>query len=294
MPVNIKDGVDYSEISNTPNIAYTNAIAADDFTQTEVNNLRNNYNYMITSAGTNDQIWTSDGTGAGQWQNAPSGTMPNPYTSGDYRFTNALFVGNEPSGFAIYDGTIYADNAFLSKNQASNYLGRRIWTGYANNKYRVQLGSYDSNGSEGGILSLYGSGSNPTETIEMDGRYGDITYAGSLSNSKSHPTKSNQEIVYHTVISDEAGTYHRGTAKLQNGVVIINLPEHFSIMSSEENLTAQITPRGNCNGLFIEDISSTKLVVRELNNGSSNVEFDYFVNGVRAGYEDFEVIQTKQ
>jgi len=49
----------------------------------------------------------------------------------------------------------------------------------------------------------------------------------------------------------------------------------------------------SCGGLYIESISNQKLVVRELNGGTSNVAFDYFVNGVQQGYENQEVIREK-
>ena len=54
-----------------------------------------------------------------------------------------------------------------------------------------------------------------------------------------------------------------------------------------------MTPRADCNGLFVADVSTSRIVVKELQGGTSNARFDFFVNGVRAGYADYKVMNTK-
>jgi len=36
-------------------------------------------------------------------------------------------------------------------------------------------------------------------------------------------------------------------------------------------------------------VTTTTIVVRELQGGKSNARFDFFINGVRSGYQDFQV-----
>jgi hypothetical protein len=88
----------------------------------------------------------------------------------------------------------------------------------------------------------------------------------------------------------EAGTYYRGTAQLQKGTARVELPEHFSLVTAEEGLTVQVTPRGDCNGLYVAEVTTTHIVVKELQGGASNARFDFFINGVRSGYQDFQVL----
>jgi len=108
-----------------------------------------------------------------------------------------------------------------------------------------------------------------------------------------HPTDPSKEIIYTCLEGGESGTYWRGHAQLTNGVGIISLPEHFSLVTAKDNLTAQVTPCGDCKGLCVESVSTSKLVVKELQGGISNVSFDYLVQGVRLGYENMQVIRDK-
>jgi hypothetical protein len=72
-------------------------------------------------------------------------------------------------------------------------------------------------------------------------------------------------------------------------VARVTLPEHFSLVTEKEGLTVQVTPRENCNGLYVAEVTTTYVVVRELQGGKSDARFDFFVNGVRAGYSGFQV-----
>jgi len=123
---------------------------------------------------------------------------------------------------------------------------------------------------------------------------GSLQVTGTKNFIQDHPTDLTKQIVYVCLEGGEAGTYQRGSGQLVNGVAEIALPEHFSLVTnSDEGLTAIVSPRGNCNGLYVEQITTSKIVVRELNNGTSNVCFDFIVNGIRIGYENHEVIQSK-
>jgi hypothetical protein len=124
-------------------------------------------------------------------------------------------------------------------------------------------------------------------------RTGDTNY-GILSNGtkafiQEHPTDPSQSIVYAALEGGEAGTYYRGSAQLQNGSATVSLPEHFSLVTEEQGLTVQVTPREDCNGLYVAELTTGYIVVQELMGGSSNAAFDFFINGVRLGYADFQV-----
>jgi hypothetical protein len=127
-------------------------------------------------------------------------------------------------------------------------------------------------------------------------RYSGVNY-GILSNGtkafvQQHPTDPSQAIVYAALEGGEAGTYYRGTAQLSNGIARVTLPEHFSLVTEEEGLTVQVTPREDCNGLYVAEVTTTYIVVEELQGGKSDARFDFFINGIRVGYKDFRILNS--
>ena len=108
---------------------------------------------------------------------------------------------------------------------------------------------------------------------------------------QDHPTDPTKEIVYTSLEGSEAGTYMRGTWKLENGKAVIELPEHFSMVTSEDGLTVQLTPRGEWLQLYVVRLNTKQIVVQEAQGKSG--QFDYFIQGVRKGYEHYEVVREK-
>ncbi len=130
-----------------------------------------------------------------------------------------------------------------------------------------------------------------TYTLIASGSSG-IFSNGTKSFVQEHPKDPSQAIVYAALEGGEAGTYYRGSAQLANGEAVIELPEHFSLVTEEEGLTVQVTPREDCNGLYVAQVTTTQIVVKELQGGTSNARFDFFINGVRAGFADFQVMNS--
>ena len=111
-----------------------------------------------------------------------------------------------------------------------------------------------------------------------------------VTDAENNPTT--KKIVYCCVEGPEVSTLIRDKGVLKNGKAVIELPDHYSMVTSEKGLTAQVTPAGNCKGLFISELSTQKMVIEELGNGDSNVEFYYLVQGVKKGYENYTVFRT--
>jgi hypothetical protein len=123
---------------------------------------------------------------------------------------------------------------------------------------------------------------------------GDFFVAGVKAFIHDHPTDPTKEIVYICLEGGEAGTYCRGEGKLENGAAEIELPEHFSLVTNEKGITVQVTPAADCKGLYVFEYSNQKIIVKELGGGKSGAKFHWTVNGVRAGYENHEVIRDKK
>jgi hypothetical protein len=116
-----------------------------------------------------------------------------------------------------------------------------------------------------------------------------------MSFVQNHPQRKDRVIVYAAPEGDEVATYTRGTAKLVSGEARVKLGETFQWVTNPDiGLTAHLVPRGDCNGLYVESVSTTELVVRELGGGKGNAAFDYVVYGLRIGFEEYSVIQEKK
>jgi len=121
---------------------------------------------------------------------------------------------------------------------------------------------------------------------------GNFTATGTKAFVQAHPTDPSREIVYVALEGGEAGTYVRGTGQLQSGKAVIALPEHFGLVTETSGLTVQLTPRGEWLQLYVVELDTAQLVVREAQGKSG--EFDYLIHGVRRGHEQHEVIRTKR
>ncbi|MBI4581755.1 MAG: hypothetical protein HY718_18810 [Planctomycetes bacterium] len=107
-----------------------------------------------------------------------------------------------------------------------------------------------------------------------------------------HPRDASRQIAYVCLEGGESGVYVRGSGRLEGGSATVILPEHFALVTADEGITAQVTPQGDCRGLFVAEKGSSRIVVRESQGGASNVTFDYLVMGVRRGFEDHQPIQN--
>jgi hypothetical protein len=219
----------------------------------------------ISGAG-NDGIFMSSAAGDGMYIGATGEHGINiygPNWSGvhvDNTDASGLYVKNAGWGVYVENSSYYGVNA--RGNTAGGYFkdsdsGKYAYVGYGN-------------------YGIYSNG-----TIR----------GSSFTTTTMSPTDPSKIIEYSVLEGGEAGTYYRGTAQLLGGTAIVLLPEHFSLVTEEESLTVQVTPRADCNGLFVAEITTTSIIVKELQGGTSNIQFDYMINGIRKGYSDYQVVR---
>jgi hypothetical protein len=121
-----------------------------------------------------------------------------------------------------------------------------------------------------------------------------ITGTGLDGFVQNHPFDENKVVYYTAPEGDEAAVYTRGTARLVGGEATVALGETFKWVANPDlGLTAHLTPHGDCMGLYVASLGTEELVVRELGGGTSDVVFDYIVYGLRIGFEEFAVVNTK-
>lgn len=177
--------------------------------------------------------------------------------------------------------------------ESQSTYGRGVY-GYASNTgSSVHYGGYfEADGANG--RAVYGTAPGYAGYFEGNVKItGDLSVDGVKGFVQPHPTDPSKQIVYICLEGGESGVYVRGTGQLENGKADISLPEHFSLVASEKDLTAQVTPRdGSAKGyLYVTEVTPDHVVVAEAGGGRSSAHFDYLVMGVRLGFENHEVIQ---
>lgn len=123
----------------------------------------------------------------------------------------------------------------------------------------------------------------------------DLTVYGTKNFAQIDPKDATKQIVYVSAEAGEALTLARGNAKTENGAVTVKLPEHYSLVTSDEvPLTVQLTVEKVPALIYVASKSKDSIEVRVKPSDYQefgDVEFDYFVQGVRDGFEDHQVIQ---
>jgi hypothetical protein len=107
---------------------------------------------------------------------------------------------------------------------------------------------------------------------------------------QNDPTDAGRQVVFVALEGDEAGTYTRGTARLVDGEARVRLGDGFErVTNPDVGLTAIVTARDGAVPLAVADLSTGELVVRGPAGQGGDVVFDYVVQGLRLGFERFEV-----
>ncbi len=149
-------------------------------------------------------------------------------------------------------------------------------------------------GTLGATSLILGTNSTARMTISSTGAItvpGNFTVTGVKNFAVVDPVDSTKALYYTSLEGPEAGTYFRGSAKTVNGEVVIELPGYFARLTESERMTVQLTPVGAPGQLYVAQKSPEKLVIK-VADGSTDLEFDYLVQGVRKGYLNYEVERT--
>jgi hypothetical protein len=193
----------------------------------------------------------------------------------------------------------------LNTPEKLRIVGRAVFGAYGQIAGEITLLPPDGTGyyhidNPGGQRLRISGGNFPGQyeymTVGHPGRVtirGDLYVTGRKNFVHDHPTDKTKKIIYVSLEGPEAGTYIRGTAKLVDGEAVIHLPEHFSLVTSTEGITVQLTCLDECKGLRVAQKSDTQITVKELLSGRSSAKFDYLVQGVRRGFEKEPVIESR-
>ena len=150
----------------------------------------------------------------------------------------------------------------------------------------------DSSSTATGARGVYGSG-----VIGVEGRasrsggigvnaLGGLAATGTKSFMHPHPHDASKAVQFICLEGNEAGTYFRGKSRLVGRRAKIPIPHEWKLVTDAdpENITVQLTAIGSSARVWVESMTREEIVVR----GTSDCRFCYTVNGVRAGYVDYE------
>ena len=195
---------------------------------------------------------------------------------------SATYASAAASNFYV-DGHLHVDSYINTQSDISasqGAIGGAIL--YASQTY---------NGYGGFITSEYDITSESGDIIATNG---DIIAGGVKNFVIDHPLQKEKKIVYACIEGPEAAVYTRGTAELINGEAWVTFEEHFELVLSPESMTVQLTPlSAESEGLAVIEKTPNGFRVKELHKGTSNYKFDYIVQGIRKGYENYRVIRNK-
>ena len=201
------------------------------------------------------------------------------------------------SNAGTWVGSLDADSDGGSLDLSNNAGGDRVWLSIHQDTGYLKL--FDTNGNDG--TTLWGDGKaffdgdvSAGGDVTAGGDFfavGDISCGGVKAFVQQHPEDPKKEIVYVALEGPEAATYVRGTAEVRHGEARVELPEHFALVTCKEGLTVQLTPVGQWLQLYVVEKTPRLLVIRGASDKSGR--FDYFVQGVRKGYEDHQVIRER-
>lgn len=119
---------------------------------------------------------------------------------------------------------------------------------------------------------------------------GSITKGGACQFDIPHPDGSNRRLAYTGVESPKVILKDVGRGKLKKGTALIKLPEHWGLVTEEDDTVAVlVTPHAECLGLYVpeESISHTQFEVKELGGGTSNASFSWEMTCIRKGYSGY-------
>ena len=263
--------------------------------------------------GTGWGVYGFVGAGLGVYGQSSTGTGVQATTSGTVNGTTALFASNSGASNYIFGikgltGSTALDAAGIKGiGGFGDPLGDATDCGpcynsgvrgvndnpSTTNAYGV-WGISRRRGTGGVALTATGSGTGASGIL---GYFDGTNYFGVFANGdyggtgakyfiEPHPADATKVIRYIALEGPEAGTYFRGTARVQHGRAVIEVPENFRMVTADDGVTVQLTAIGAAANLYIESQDLNSIVVRS----NKDVSFHYQVNGVRHGYQSFQPV----
>src|SRR5579872_2811516 len=249
-------------------------------------------------------VWGSSQEGNGVFGASSTGAG----TSGQSSTGDGIY-GTSLNGAGIYGVSLNANGVYgegqdgngsggagvyaFGQNTAAGVFSTTSGTGAAvvgiNNTSSGEASStaYLLNAAPFSGIVLYAGGS-------TTGAWCDIQVAGNLTcsgdKSVAVPTPDQHWVKLYSVESPENWFEDFGSGNLESGRVIVQLEPNFrETVNPSLDYHVFLTPRGECEGLYVASMTANSFEVRELHHGKSSVPFDYRIVAKRKDYENIRM-----
>tara|TARA_A100001011_G_scaffold397450_1_gene498474 strand:- start:1456 stop:3132 length:1677 start_codon:yes stop_codon:yes gene_type:complete len=196
-------------------------------------------------------------------------------TLGDSEYITCGASSNLQIGFNG-NNSVVADLAAGSLSMQSNGTEINFWD-RANSQYMARFFIGDRS-------ELQFNGSTKLTTTNTGVTVTGLLSATTKSFDIEHPTKHNMRLKHGSLEGPEHGVYVRGILTDEN---VIELPDYWTGLVHEDSITAQLTPKGHMQQLYVKEIRDNKVYVE--NTSATKIDCFYFIQGNRKDTEGFDV-----
>lgn len=188
-------------------------------------------------------------------------------------------------------GDVIADNASVFADahvvaKTGNVVARDGNVVVRNGDVLAEDGDIEANNGD-----VLGENIRASNDVEVDGDL-HVTGTKHFVTAVDTPTGAKQ-VAYTSVEAGKPRTEASDVAELSDGRAVIELPEHFAMVTSEEEpLSVQVTPYASeqVHPQVVER-GLDRIVVEDVGDGPDEYALAYTVKGVRDGYEDTPVVR---
>lgn len=179
-------------------------------------------------------------------------------------------LGYRSSGllnYGVYGSGAYASGGGLLPTQAANGIGGGFFGTFGSLAYGTVIGQIN----KGDLFASY--------------NIGDVYTSG--KNIEMVSSESRMVPAFATT-STEAIVYKKGSVQLTNGTAYVAFDENYVALLGEVPVVTS-SPMGECNGIYISNVTKNGFTVKELNGGTSSVQISWIAAGNRIDASATEV-----
>lgn len=114
-------------------------------------------------------------------------------------------------------------------------------------------------------------------------KYGVYVHGNTITNDKyvqlNNSTSSDIRIPSYATTALTNELTSKGKISLVNGQATVTFDSKLIELCDLNSLVITATPMGNCNGVYIDDITENGFAIKEINNGSHNVSISFIISG---------------
>ena len=166
---------------------------------------------------------------------------------------------------------------------------------YVNNTFRnsaQQINSSIGLGIQGGFLGghLKGSQFGLITKGELVGQYTDGSSISNKGYAVVNTTSNGEKVATYVPTSTSIDISTKGTGKLVNGTAKIFFDKNYSNLTDKNKpVIVTVSPMGETKGVYVSEVTNDGFIVKENNNGNSNVSFYWIAIGEKNNTESMSI-----